>query len=553
MCEVVLEMIIPLIMANIIDFGVNKGDFAYTFKWGGTMIICALLSLLFGILCAFFAAKASTGFAKNLRGAVYRHIQDMSFSNTDKFSTAGLITVLTTDITNLQNAYQMIIRMCARSPFMLVTALFMVISINPKMSLIFVGAAIFLVCVLAFIISHAHPIFVRVFKKYDGLNMKVQENITGIRAVKAYVREDFETKGFRKKTDELKDMFLSAEKFLNFNAPAMQFSVYTCILLISWVGAKYVVVDGSLTTGQLTSLFSYTMNILSSLMMISMAFVMLTMAKASGERIVNVLNEESDIVNPENPVTHVKDGSIVFENVDFSYSKNKDNLNLEKINLEIKSGETVGVIGGTGSAKSTFVQLIPRLYDVTNGSVKVGGVDVREYDIKTLRDNVAMVLQKNVLFSGTIRDNLRWGSNDATDEEIIEASKLACADEFIEDFPDKYDTFIEQGGTNVSGGQKQRLCIARALIKKPKILILDDSTSAVDTGTDMKIRKSFKEYIPDTTKIIIAQRVASVENADKIIVIDNGKINGVGTHEELLENNLIYREVYETQVKGSDK
>ncbi len=553
MCEVILEMIIPLIMANIIDFGVNKGDLKYTFKWGGVMLVCALFSLLFGILCAFFAAKASTGFAKNLRGGVYRHIQSLSFSNIDKFSTSGLITVLTTDITNLQNAYQMVIRMCARSPFMLVTALVMVISINPKMSLIFVGAALFLVAVLAFIISHAHPIFIKVFKKYDGLNMKVQENITGIRAVKAYVREDFETEGFKGKTDELKNMFLSAEKFLNFNAPAMQFAVYSCILLISWIGAKYVVVDSTLTTGQLTSLFSYTMNILSSLMMISMAFVMITMAKASAERIVNVLNEESDIVNPENPVMQVKDGSILFENVDFSYSKSEDKLHLKKISLEIKSGETVGIIGGTGSAKSTLVQLIPRLYDVTNGSVKVGGIDVREYDIKTLRDNVAMVLQKNVLFSGTIKENLRWGNKDAADEEIIEASKLACADEFIEGFPEKYDTFIEQGGSNVSGGQKQRLCIARALIRKPKILILDDSTSAVDTGTDMKIRKSFKEYIPDTTKIIIAQRIASVENADKIIVIDNGKINGVGTHSELLETNTIYREVYETQVKGSDE
>ncbi len=553
MCEVVLEMIIPLIMANIIDFGVEKGDLSYTLKWGGIMLVCALFSLLFGILCAFYAAKASTGFAKNLRGGVYRRIQEMSFSNVDKFSTAGLITVLTTDITNLQNAYQMIIRMCARSPFMLITALFMVISINPKMSLIFVGAAIFLVIILAFIISHAHPIFIKVFKKYDALNMKVQENVTGIRVVKAYVREDFETKGFKEKTNELKNMFLSAEKFLNFNAPAMQFTVYSCILLISWVGAKFVVVDKTLTTGQLTSLFSYTMNILTSLMMLSMAFVMITMAKASAERIINVLDEESDIVNPQNPVMEVKDGSVVFENVSFSYSNNKEKLNLKDVNIEIKSGETVGIIGSTGSAKSTLVQLIPRLYDVTEGKVTIGGVDVRDYDIKTLRDNVAMVLQKNVLFSGTIKENLRWGNNDATDEEIIEASKLACADEFIEGFPEKYDTFIEQGGANVSGGQKQRLCIARALIKKPKILILDDSTSAVDTGTDMKIRKSFKEYIPETTKIIIAQRISSVEDADKIIVIDNGKINGVGTHRELLETNVIYREVYETQVKGSDK
>lgn len=549
--ESVMETILPLLMAWIIDNGVGKGDIKYVSIVGGAMIIVSLLSLLFGILAGKYAASASTGFARNLRRGMYYNIQNYSFSNIDKYSTAGLVTRLTTDITNVQNAFQMIIRMFVRAPFMLIFAMSMCFYINAELSLIFLGAIVFLGVVLYFIMTKAHPYFMEVFKKYDDLNASVQENLTGIRAVKAYVREEHETSKFYKASEILYQYFLKAEKLIIINGPAMQFAVYTCILLLSWLGAK-MIVSNSMTTGELMSLFAYTTNILMSLMMISMVFVMVIMSKSSAERIVEVLDEKSDLTNGVNPVYEVKDGSISFKNVDFSYSKNKDNLILENINIKINSGETIGIIGGTGSAKSTLVQLIPRLYDVENGSVEVGGVDVRKYDIETLRNEVSMVLQKNVLFSGTIKENLRWGNKNASDEEIITACRQAQADEFIENFPDKYDTYIEQGGTNVSGGQKQRLCIARALLKKPKILILDDSTSAVDTKTDALIRRAFKETIPDTTKIIIAQRISSVEDADKIIVLNDGKIYGFGTHRELLNSNDIYREVYESQVKGAD-
>ena len=551
-CEVVLEVIIPVLMAKIVDNGITKGDMKYVTILGIIMLVMAFLSLTFGALGGKTGAKASTGFAKNLRREMFYKIQDYSFSNIDKYSTAGLITRLTTDVTNVQNAYLMIIRSLARAPFMLIAAMIMSFYVNAKMALIFLAAAIFLSIALFLVVSNAHPIFKRVFKKYDDLNASVQENLTGIRVVKAYVREEHETSKFHKASKNLYDNFIKAEKIIILNAPIMQFTTYTIILLFSWFGAK-LIVSNSMTTGELMSLFTYTGNILMSLMMISMVLVMITMAKSSAERIVEVISEESDLKNPDNPIYEVKDGSINFQNVNFSYSNNKENLNLENINLTINSGETIGIIGGTGSAKSTFVQLIPRLYDITSGSLKVGGIDVRDYDIETLRNEVSMVLQKNVLFSGTIKENLRWGNKEATDEEIIEACNAAQASEFIETFPDKYDTYIEQGGTNVSGGQKQRLCIARALLKKPKILILDDSTSAVDTKTDSLIRKSFKESIPNVTKIIVAQRISSVEDADKIIVLNDGNIDGFGTHDELLKNNKIYREVYEGQVKGADK
>ncbi|NOW04928.1 ABC transporter ATP-binding protein [Clostridium beijerinckii] len=548
--EVVMETIIPLLMAWIIDNGVGKGDVKYVSIVGGAMIITSFLSLTFGVLGGVHASKASTGFARNLRKGMYYNIQNFSFSNIDKYSTAGLITRLTTDVTNVQNAFQMIIRMAVRAPFMLISATTMCFYINAKLSMIFIGAIVFLGVILYFIMTTVHPYFVEVFKKYDDLNASVQENLTGIRAVKAYVREDHETSKFYKASETLYKYFIRAEKLIIVNAPAMQFTVYTCILLLSWLGAK-MIVSNTMSTGELMSLFTYTLNILMSLMFLSMVFVMVIMSKSSAERITEVLNEKSDLANNENPVYEVKDGSITFNNVGFSYNKDKDNLVLENINLKINSGETIGIIGGTGSSKTTLVQLIPRLYDTTNGSVKVGGVDVRKYDIETLRDEVSMVLQKNVLFSGTIKENLRWGNKDASDEELIEACKQAQADEFIENLPDKYDTFVEQGGTNVSGGQKQRLCIARALLKKPKILILDDSTSAVDTKTDALIRKAFKETIPNTTKIIIAQRISSVQDADKIIVLNDGKIDGFGTHEELLKSNEIYSEVYESQMKGA--
>lgn len=548
--EVVMETIIPLLMAWIIDNGVGKGDVKYVSIVGGAMIITSFLSLTFGVLGGVHASKASSGFARNLRKGMYYNIQNFSFSNIDKYSTAGLVTRLTTDVTNVQNAFQMIIRMAVRAPFMLISATTMCFYINAKLSMIFIGAIVFLGVILYFIMTTVHPYFVEVFKKYDDLNASVQENLTGIRAVKAYVREEHETSKFYKASKTLYKYFIRAEKLIIVNAPAMQFTVYTCILLLSWLGAK-MIVSNTMSTGELMSLFTYTLNILMSLMFLSMVFVMVIMSKSSAERITEVLNEKSDLANDENPVYEVKDGSITFNNVGFSYNKNKDNLVLENINLKINSGETIGIIGGTGSSKTTLVQLIPRLYDATNGSVEVGGVDVRKYDIETLRDEVSMVLQKNVLFSGTIKENLRWGNKDASDEELIDACKQAQADEFIESLPNKYDTFIEQGGTNVSGGQKQRLCIARALLKKPKILILDDSTSAVDTKTDALIRKAFKETIPNTTKIIIAQRISSVQDADKIVVLNDGKIDGFGTHEELLKSNEIYSEVYESQMKGA--
>lgn len=549
--EVVMEVMIPFLMSMIIDKGVGKGNIKYVCIVGVIMLLASFLSLSFGVLNGKFAARASSGFARNLRRGIYYNIQEYSFSNIDKYSTAGLITRLTTDVTNVQNAYQMIIRMFVRAPFMMIFAMAMTFYINAKLGLVFLGAIIFLGVLLYFIMTGVHPYFKEVFKKYDALNASVQENLTGIRVVKAYVREDHEIEKFHGASKVLYDYFLKAEKIIVLNAPLMQFTVYTCILLLSWLGAKMIVAK-NLTTGELMSLFTYTTSIMISLMVISMVLVMVVMAKSSAERIVEVLDEKSDLANKENPVCEVKDGSIEFENVSFSYSKDMEKLSLKDINIEIKSGETIGVMGGTGSAKSTLVQLIPRLYDVTKGCIKVGGIDVKEYNIETLRNKVSMVLQKNVLFSGTIKENLRWGNKEATDEEIIEACKNSQADEFIETFPDKYDTFIEQGGNNVSGGQKQRLCIARALLKNPKILILDDSTSAVDTKTDALIRKSFKETMPDTTKIIIAQRISSVQDADRIIVLDDGGINGFGTHDELLVSNAIYREVYESQVKGDD-
>ncbi|BBF41379.1 lipid A export ATP-binding/permease protein MsbA [Lachnospiraceae bacterium KM106-2] len=548
--EVIMEVIIPVMMAEIIDNGVEKGNMKYVVIMGITMVVAAMLSLSFGALAGKYAASASSGFAKNLRGAMFKNIQNFSFSNIDKYSTAGLVTRLTTDITNVQNSYQMVIRLCVRAPIMLISAMAMAFMINAKLACIFLGAIAFLSCVLAYIILHAHPIFTKVFRKYDDLNASVQENVNAIRVVKAYVREDYEINKFHTASNNIYNLFVKAEKLIIMNGPAMMFSMYACIILLSWLGAKLIVVD-ELATGQLMSLFTYVINILMSLMMISMAFVMITMSKASAERIAEVLNEKSDLVNGENPSTDIKDGSIEFRDVSFSYKKDINNCVLEKVNLEIKSGETIGIIGGTGSAKTTFVQLIPRLYDTTAGQVLVGGKDVKEYDIESLRDEVAMVLQKNVLFSGTIKENLRWGNKDATDEEMLHACELAQADEFIQRFPDGYDTYIEQGGNNVSGGQKQRLCIARALLKKPKILILDDSTSAVDTKTDSLIRKAFKDEIPNTTKIIIAQRISSVQDADRIIVLNEGVVENIGTHEELLINSPIYRDVYESQTKGA--
>lgn len=547
--EVIMEMIIPLLMASIIDDGVEKGDIRHICIVGGFMVLAALAGLFAGIMGGKCGANASTGFARNLRKAMFENIQTFSFSNIDKFSTAGLITRLTTDVSNLQNAYQMILRMFTRAPASLICAMFMAFSINARLSSIYLVAVILLGACLFFLITKVNRYFRQVFKKYDELNASVQENISGIRVVKAYVREDYENKKFTNASQNVYKMFVSAEKIITLNAPLMQFTVYTCILGISWLGAKMIVVD-ELTTGELMSLLAYCMNILMSLMMLSMIFVMVTMSMASAERITEVLNEKTGISNPENPVTCVPDGGIVFDHVDFSYMKYSKESVLKDIDIAIKPGETIGIIGGTGSAKSSLVNLISRLYDVTKGSVLVGGIDVRKYDLEVLRNQVAVVLQKNVLFSGTILENLRWGNKNATEEECKRACELACADEFIEKMPDKYQTYIEQGGTNVSGGQKQRLCIARALLKKPKILILDDSTSAVDTATDAKIRRAFREEIPDTTKLIIAQRISSISSADRIIVMDNGRINGFGTHEELLKNNQIYREVYESQTQG---
>lgn len=551
-CEVIVELFIPFLMASIIDKGVATGNMKYVYTIGATMVLMAACSMTFGILSGKFAAKASTGFAKNLRKAMYENIQSFSFSNIDKYSTAGLVTRMTTDVTNVQNAYQMILRMCFRAPMMLIVALFMCVSISPKLSLLLFGAVAFLGLCLFFIISNAHPIFVKVFKKYDNLNSSVQENINAIRVVKAYVREDYEIKKFEKAADNVYKLFVKAESVLSFNMPAMILTVNACIIGLSWFGAN-MIVAGDLTTGQLVSLFSYIMNIMMSLMMLSMVFVMVTMSKASAERIAEVIEEKSDLTNCENPDFDVQSGDIDFNNVNFAYKQGSKKYVLQNINLHIKSGETVGIIGGTGSSKSSLVSLISRLYDVSEGEVLVGGKDVRSYDIETLRNEVSVVLQKNVLFSGTIKENLCWGDKKATDEDIKRVCKLACADEFIELMPDKYDTYIEQGGNNVSGGQKQRLCIARALLKKPKILILDDSTSAVDTATDTKIRSAFKSEIPDTTKIIIAQRISSVQEADKIVVLDDGKISGIGTHEELLLNNEIYADVYNSQMKGDEQ
>ena len=551
MLEVIMEIIIPTLMATIIDKGVEQGNMKNVLMIGGCMVLVAMLSLSFGILGGKYGASASTGFAKNLRKSMYENIQNFSFANIDKYSTAGLVTRLTTDVTNLQNSYQMILRICVRAPFMLICAMVMSFSINARLSMVFLGAMIFLSIALTLIITRCHPIFTKVFSKYDDLNASVQENINASRVVKAYVREDYEINKFHKASENIYKLFVKAEKLITLNMPFMQFTVYTCILLISWLGAK-MIVGGSLTTGQLMSLFTYMINILMSLMMISMVMVMLTMSRASAERIVEVINEKSSLTNPKNPIFKVLDGSIEFKDVEFAYKKDGDSV-LRNINLSINSGETVGILGGTGSAKSSLVQLIPRLYDVIKGEIKVGGVNVKDYDIETLRNEVAMVLQKNVLFSGTIKENLRWGNKAATDEEIKRACILAQADEFIQAFPDKYDTYIEQGGSNVSGGQKQRLCIARALLKKPKILILDDSTSAVDTKTDFLIRRAFREEIPSTTKLIIAQRISSVQDADKIIVLNEGEIVDIGNHEELISRCEIYKDVYESQVKGADK
>ena len=547
--EVAMEMCVPFLMASIIDDGVEKGNMTHIYQVGIVMFIAAALGLIAGLLGGRFGAKASTGFAKNLRERIFNHIQTFSFANIDKFSTAGLITRLTTDITHIQMAYQMCLRMFTRAPSSLIVAMAMAFYINKRIASIYLIAVALLGIALFFIMKRATGFFQQAFPKYDEMNAAVQENVSAIRVVKAYVREEEETSKFKRTSENIYKIFLKAEKNVIFNGPIMQLTVYSCILLISWLGAKMIVAD-TLTTGELMSLLAYCMNILMSLMMLSMVFIMITMSTASIKRIAEVLRETSDITNPENPIYEVPDGSVEFRNVNFAYKKDSGEPVLKNINLSIKSGETIGVMGATGSAKTSLVNLISRLYDVTDGEVLVGGVNVKEYDLESLRSQVSVVLQNNVLFSGTILDNLRWGKEDATLEECQAVCRQACADEFIQRFPDGYDTCIEQGGTNVSGGQKQRLCIARALLKKPKVLILDDSTSAVDTATDAKIRKAFAEEIPNTTKFIIAQRISSIQNADRIIVMDNGEVHGFGTHEELLENNEIYREVYETQTQG---
>ena len=547
--EAVMDILLPTIMAFIIDLGIEKGDMNAIVKYGLLTFAVAAIALLLGVLAGKYAAEASTGFAGNLRDAMYENIQHYSFSNIDKFSTAGLVTRMTTDVTNLQNAFQMMERMCVRAPVHLVFALIMAFSIGGPLALIFVVAVAFLLAVLASIMVPTFKIFDRVFKNYDNLNASVQENVSAIRVVKSFVREGFENEKYTKACEGLYQQFVNAESRLSFNSPAMLTAVYGCNIALSWFGAKYIL-HGALTTGQLNALFGYIMNILMALMMLSMAFVMISMSAASAKRIVEVLDETTDLPPAKAPVQEVKDGSIRFDHVTFKYKHGSGQPVLNDITFDIKPGETLGIIGGTGSAKSSLVQLIPRLYDAETGTVSVGGVDVRDYDLDVLRHEVSMVLQKNVLFSGTILDNLRWGSENASEEECIRVAKLACADEFIERFPDKYNTWIEQGGSNVSGGQKQRLTIARALLRKPKVLILDDSTSAVDTATDAKIRKAFREEIPGTTKIIIAQRISSVQDADRILVLDNGQINGLGTHEELLKNNAIYQEVYNSQTQG---
>ena len=547
--EAVMDILLPTIMAFIIDLGIEKGDMNAIVKYGLLTFAVAAIALLLGILAGKYAAEASTGFAGNLRDAMYENIQHYSFSNIDKFSTAGLVTRMTTDVTNLQNAFQMMERMCVRAPVHLVFALIMAFSIGGPLALIFVVAVAFLLAVLASIMVPTFKIFDRVFKNYDNLNASVQENVSAIRVVKSFVREGFENEKYTKACEGLYQQFVNAESRLSFNSPAMLTAIYGCNIALSWFGAKYIL-HGALTTGQLNALFGYIMNILMALMMLSMAFVMISMSAASAKRIVEVLDETTDLPPAKAPVQEVKDGSIRFDHVTFKYKHGSGQPVLNDITFDIKPGETLGIIGGTGSAKSSLVQLIPRLYDAETGTVSVGGVDVRDYDLDVLRREVSMVLQKNVLFSGTILDNLRWGNENASEEECIRVAKLACADEFIERFPDKYNTWIEQGGSNVSGGQKQRLTIARALLRKPKVLILDDSTSAVDTATDAKIRKAFREEIPGTTKIIIAQRISSVQDADRILVLDNGQINGLGTHEELLKNNAIYQEVYNSQTQG---
>ena len=547
--EAVMDILLPTIMAFIIDLGIEKGDMNAIVKYGLLTFAVAAIALLLGILAGKYAAEASTGFAGNLRDAMYENIQHYSFSNIDKFSTAGLVTRMTTDVTNLQNAFQMMERMCVRAPVHLVFALIMALSIGGPLALIFVVAIAFLLAVLASIMVPTFKIFDRVFKNYDNLNASVQENVSAIRVVKSFVREGFENEKYTKACEGLYQQFVNAESRLSFNNPAMLTAIYGCNIALSWFGAKYIL-HGALTTGQLNALFGYIMNILMALMMLSMAFVMISMSAASAKRIVEVLDEKTDLPPAKAPVQEVKDGSIRFDHVTFKYKHGSGQPVLNDITFDIKPGETLGIIGGTGSAKSSLVQLIPRLYDAETGTVSVGGVDVRDYNLDVLRHEVSMVLQKNVLFSGTILDNLRWGNENASEEECIRVAKLACADEFIERFPDKYNTWIEQGGSNVSGGQKQRLTIARALLRKPKVLILDDSTSAVDTATDAKIRKAFREEIPGTTKIIIAQRISSVQDADRILVLDNGQINGLGTHEELLKNNAIYQEVYNSQTQG---
>ena len=546
--EVVMEVVIPAVMALLIDKGIDAQNMGELWKYGIILIVCAMLALIFGAAAGTYAARASTGFARNLRHDMYYAVQDFSFSNIDKFSTGSIVTRLTTDVTNVQNSFQMCTRIAVRCPVMLVFALVMAFQINSQLALIFLCVLPVLAIGLGLLMKRVAPVFERVFKTYDRMNTVVQENVRGIRVVKAYVREDYETEKFKGVSGLLYRQFSKAQKTMAGVMPLMQFCMYTCMLLISWFGAR-LIVGGSMTTGELTSLFSYAMQILMSLMMVAMVFVMITMSKASAERIVELLDEKSDLHNPENPVMEVKNGDIDFENVNFSYKGDAKKLALRDVNLHIKAGQTIGILGGTGAAKSTLVQLIPRLYDVTTGSVKVGGVDVRDYDIESLREQVAMVLQKNVLFSGTIKENLRWGNEHASDAELERVCRLAQADEFIEQMPDKYDTYIEQGGTNVSGGQKQRLCIARALLKKPKVLILDDSTSAVDTKTDALIRKAFAEEIPNTTKLIIAQRISSVQEADQIIILDGGAIQAVGTHDELLATNTIYQEIYNQQMK----
>ena len=547
--EVLMEMVVPLLIASMIDDGISKDDMTHVLVMGLLMVLCAVVGLLGGLGGGIWGAKASCGLAKNLRKAMYEKIQQYSFSNIDKFSTASLVTRMTTDVTNVQIAYQMLLRMCFRAPFSIIIAMIMAFSISPQLASIYLGAIIVLSIILAIIVKNAMKYFGEVFKKYDELNSSVQENVNAIRVVKANVREDYEKEKFKKASNNIYEKFCKAEGIIAYNPPVMNLAVYTCIILISWFGA-HLVVGGDLQTGQLTSLLTYCMNILMNLMMLSIIFVMSTMAVASAKRITEVLEEEPDIKNPEDPVYDVKDGSIVFDDVCFSYNTGSGEYVLKNIDLSIGSGETIGIIGGTGSSKTSFVNLISRLYDVSKGRVLVGGRDVRDYDLTALRNNVAVVLQKNVLFAGSILDNLRWGNKDATLEECERACRLACADEFIEQMPEKYETHIEQGGSNVSGGQKQRLCIARALLKKPKVLILDDSTSAVDTATDAKIRAAFAKEIPGTTKLIIAQRIGSVMNADRIIVLDNGEVKGFGTHDELLASNDIYREVYETQMKG---